>query len=455
MANFMPGEMGGLPVEYFPQMQDISRQLKMADILRQQAQAPQGQMVSGHYVAPSITQYLAQGLNAYTAKKKEDEAASKQNEIYQNYSQSMNDAITGLQNEMGADPVQNRGAILSYLLKTNPQKAGDVVSGWANSMTPKQSEPYYQYVDTPDGLLKVDARGINPPELVTNQQTGMPFVKSASSPNLQGTIASEKARGGAEWKPNTDIPGTITTDANVVRDVNNGMPTNNFNTPYPVTFGAPGTTATDRNEGIFGASDIRVGSPARPSRRGIQVPTDAQLAGAKTKAVEEAKAAVEMATKPQIEAATVTAKSAAESQAKKDSTMSGIGSIIDEARGLLKGKTKPTSSMVGSLADTLGGVVGIAVPGSAEADQLKAIGGALVAKMPRMEGPQSNFDVQSYQRMAGDIGNDKLPIARRLKALESVEKLWRKYDKTEAKAAPTIPSMDAIQAELARRRGGK
>jgi len=58
MANF--GDTYELTPEYIPQEKSINRQLKMADILRQQSQqTPQGQMVSGIYVAPSVTQHLA------------------------------------------------------------------------------------------------------------------------------------------------------------------------------------------------------------------------------------------------------------------------------------------------------------------------------------------------------------------------------------------------------------
>lgn len=46
------------------QRQQIGQQM-----LEQGSQAPQGQMVSGHYVAPSITQYLSQGLKGYLGQK--------------------------------------------------------------------------------------------------------------------------------------------------------------------------------------------------------------------------------------------------------------------------------------------------------------------------------------------------------------------------------------------------
>lgn len=59
--------------------------------------------------------------------------------------------------------------------------------------------------------------------------------------------------------------------------------------------------------------------------------------------------------------------------------------------------------------------------------QLDTIGGVLVSNVPRMEGPQSDQDRLLYQRMAGDVSNSKLPYQARLKALDTVEALNKKY----------------------------
>jgi hypothetical protein len=46
-------------LDFNPELQDVSRQRKLADLLMAQGmQQPQGQMISGHYVAPSFTQQL-------------------------------------------------------------------------------------------------------------------------------------------------------------------------------------------------------------------------------------------------------------------------------------------------------------------------------------------------------------------------------------------------------------
>lgn len=132
---------------------------------------------------------------------------------------------------------------------------------------------------------------------------------------------------------------------------------------------------------------------------------------------------------PENIAAAESARTTAESQAKRTATMSGLGDIIDSARVVLEGDTKPTASGAGAKWNEAAAFFGISPEGAAEADKMKAIGGALVAKMPRMEGPQSNFDVQNYREMAGQVGDPTIPIERRLAALEEVERLWRKYDK--------------------------
>jgi hypothetical protein len=130
------------------------------------------------------------------------------------------------------------------------------------------------------------------------------------------------------------------------------------------------------------------------------------------------------------------AKTTGTAEAKRTFNMSGIGAALKQAEDILQGKDpatgrprpKPTGSTVGSIYDSAAGLVGLSPEGSKEAQSLKALGGALVAKMPRMEGPQSDRDVQLYREMAAEIGNDTVPRDRRLQALEVVKSLWQKYE---------------------------
>lgn len=95
--------------------------------------------------------------------------------------------------------------------------------------------------------------------------------------------------------------------------------------------------------------------------------------------------------------------------------------IADQAESLLK--KGPTQSGIGSLVDYGASLVGVTTPGSEAAQSLKAVGGWLVANVPRMEGPQSNFDVANYQVMAADVANDQLPVQRRLSALREIKRM--------------------------------
>jgi hypothetical protein len=64
----------GLPDDVYKTRAERKR--KFAEALRKESTAPQGQMISGHYVAPSITQYLASGLKGYQAHQLERQAES-------------------------------------------------------------------------------------------------------------------------------------------------------------------------------------------------------------------------------------------------------------------------------------------------------------------------------------------------------------------------------------------
>ena len=134
-----------------------------------------------------------------------------------------------------------------------------------------------------------------------------------------------------------------------------------------------------------------------------------------------------------------------EAQQKKEQTMSGLGDALTEARNILTGtneltgtpgqKPLPTASGVGSIVDYLGNIVGQAPKGQNEAKRLEVVAGILTSKVPRMEGPQSDKDVELYKKMAGDVGNSGLPISTRLAALDTMQKLFSKYERFNAPAA--------------------
>jgi len=101
-------------------------------------------------------------------------------------------------------------------------------------------------------------------------------------------------------------------------------------------------------------------------------------------------------------------------------------SVLNDAEQILKAG-KATSSGIGAIADIGARSLGISTAGAQDAARLQAMGGWLVANVPRMEGPQSNFDVQNYQTMAGKVADNTVPIPERLAALGEVRRLQRKY----------------------------
>lgn len=133
---------------------------------------------------------------------------------------------------------------------------------------------------------------------------------------------------------------------------------------------------------------------------------------------------------PETKAAQTAATTTAEISAKRSANMGGVSDIIDEADALLSGTEtgeKPTQSGIGTLIDKTAGLVGYSPGGAEEAARLRVLGGQLVSKMPRMEGPQSNYDVVQYQEMAGKVGDSTVPIAQRRAALKTVRSLTEKY----------------------------
>jgi len=121
------------------------------------------------------------------------------------------------------------------------------------------------------------------------------------------------------------------------------------------------------------------------------------------------------------EAAADRAKTAAgKAVSARDLTMN-----IWRARELLK--SDPTASGAGAAVDKLMAWGGLTTKGANAASALDTLSGWMTANVPRMEGPQSNYDMENYKIMAGRVGDRTLPIAQRLAALDELEKIQKKY----------------------------
>jgi len=114
--------------------------------------------------------------------------------------------------------------------------------------------------------------------------------------------------------------------------------------------------------------------------------------------------------------------------------------LIAEARRLLPGAT---GGRLAASGDSVAGFFGSATEGAKANAALKTIAGQMTAKMPRMEGPQSDRDVQMYKEMAGDVANENLPVEIRQAALNQIERLQSKY--ASGRAAQSRPAAGAVE----------
>lgn len=116
-------------------------------------------------------------------------------------------------------------------------------------------------------------------------------------------------------------------------------------------------------------------------------------------------------------------KASADGQ-KKISEAKDVLGLLDEVDTLLP---KATGSYAGAGLDEAARFFGKSTAGAEATAQLKTIQGALIGKMPKMSGPQSDKDVQLYREMAGQVGDPTLPTATRQKASQTIRKLNEKY----------------------------
>lgn len=132
---------GNLPPEILQQQQALNRQQQMAQLLMQQGQQmPQGQMVSGRYVAPSFFQYAAPLLQTFVGQRlaeKGDKAAVELAQQLRNQQQKMGEqyfeALQGKPATYGADiPTETyetvKGAMISPATGPDYRKAFSIAT---------------------------------------------------------------------------------------------------------------------------------------------------------------------------------------------------------------------------------------------------------------------------------------------------------------------------------------
>lgn len=113
-----------------------------------------------------------------------------------------------------------------------------------------------------------------------------------------------------------------------------------------------------------------------------------------------------------------------ESTMKRTSGANRVLALLDQAEPLVK---QATNSYAGAGIDLAARIPGVATKGATAIGQLKAIQGALLNEMPRMEGPQSNYDVQNYVQAAGSLADPTTPREIKLAAISTIREIQRRY----------------------------
>lgn len=141
--------------------QNIERQRRYAELLRSQSeQQPQGQMVSGHFVAPSWAQSLAQVLKAYQGGKGMREADAKQKALAEAVRGRTAEEMGTFTKLLSGAPAQATG----QTYQTGANEMGDeaaTVPQWSGVQAPDMKQAYAFAAGTQNpALQQVGLRGL-------------------------------------------------------------------------------------------------------------------------------------------------------------------------------------------------------------------------------------------------------------------------------------------------------
>lgn len=93
------------------------------------------------------------------------------------------------------------------------------------------------------------------------------------------------------------------------------------------------------------------------------------------------------------------------------------GGLIDQSTG----------SYIGNLIDGAVATIGAGTPGYEANAKLAPVADLVLKMVPRFEGPQSNFDVQSYKDAAGNLADPTVPASVKKAAATEIVRLFKKY----------------------------
>lgn len=144
------------------------------------------------------------------------------------------------------------------------------------------------------------------------------------------------------------------------------------------------------------------------------------------------------------------------SEAKRETSGANINALLNQkfdGEGIEYIIKKSTGSGIGTAIDAMGRLIGSPTNSSLATNKLKTISGWLVSNVPRMEGPQSDYDVKIYQQMAGDIADPTKTREERIAAYNTIKQIVSKY--SGATQQPNVTKDGRTTDDLLRLYGGE
>jgi hypothetical protein len=390
-------DIGTLTPEQMLQQQQILRNQKMSEMLMQKGmEQPQGQMISGHYVRPSIFQNLAGLANTYVGQQGIKEAEQAQLDLAK--------AIRGQESTALADYMSQLQGKLA-----TPDKVTEMAG------------PYTKNVPMPTATM-AGQPAVEGNPLLAN----MNALQNPNAPAFLRTHAMAELVKKPKWEKAeyTDEKTGVTRQG--VIDVNSPNPISTFqvggtkpemNAHERATLGI--ALARAKDEGITGYGG------GQPTGMPMGMPQGQPMG--QPQGVPQGQAPL----MPPLNLAGLSPKAVREAQAEQAKTLqenvNNAYSVYKVAGDIEKTLPKAHGSGIGNIIGGAQNFVGIESNKNAADAELKVMSDKLLKAVPRFSGPQSDKDVQSYKEAAGSIGDASLPMNVRMAALNTIKNLNKPY----------------------------
>ena len=193
----VPQDLSGIPADDSMMQLALKRKLALADALRQQ-EMPQGQMVSGHYVAPSWTQYAANLVNKYQGGKQAEEAMKQYGQSQTSKAQKLGELMKG-KTTFETDAEGNQREVTKPY--TNEELIGQL-SSIDSAYAPKLFENYLSNREKQKTLHNVPVGGALIDESGKLVYQNPKEVKPVAAPHVQ-TFHENGYYVDKQWNPET------------------------------------------------------------------------------------------------------------------------------------------------------------------------------------------------------------------------------------------------------------